>query len=367
MKIKKIFYSAAIALLCFIIPLSAHIIGHEPDPLDESLIISSLEMETDTEPRQDIEAESSGDIIFDDSFDDVETQAVTRKRVSRKSETVINSLKLKDKRWHIVKYKIRANDSIWNIAKKFGTDSQIIIELNDIKKPGLIKKNRVILVPSTEGVYYTIKRGDTLTGISEKYSTAIDEIASHNNIHGSDIKAGRKIFIPGAVEKKETPVKTVRSRKTNNRLTADTGIKAGKKKSVKKKKPSGIVLSWPLRGPVTSGFGYRKDPFSGNRRFHCGMDIGAEIGTPIKAAGAGRVIFSGWKGAYGYLVVIAHDKNYITVYAHNSKNLVDTGETIKKGQVIALSGNTGAVTGPHLHFEIRKGTVPLNPRRLLKK
>jgi len=140
-------------------------------------------------------------------------------------------------------------------------------------------------------------------------------------------------------------------------------------KPEKKTDTSKIVMSWPVRGPITSGFGYRRDPFTGSRekRFHCGLDIGAEIGTPVKAASEGKVIFSGWKGSYGYMVVISHKNNYITVYAHNSKNLVETGEIVTRGQVIALTGNTGAVTGAHLHFEIRKGTVPLNPQRMLKR
>jgi murein DD-endopeptidase MepM/ murein hydrolase activator NlpD len=78
------------------------------------------------------------------------------------------------------------------------------------------------------------------------------------------------------------------------------------------------------------------------------------------------IIFSGWKGAYGNLIVIQHKNNYITVYAHNSKLLVEENEPVKKGQKIALSGKTGATTGAHLHFEIRKGIVPLNPSRILK-
>lgn len=352
-----------IALIFISAPLSADRNRTKPDPLDESMIVNSLEMDSDSE--KETAEDLTGDIIFDDSFAETESKANREIKPARKNSRIINTLRSRDKRWHLVEYNVKSNDTIWGISKKFDISSDVIIELNDIQNPGQIRKGQVLLVPSKQGVYYTIKKGDTLTSISRKYNSDISEIALLNNIDGSNIKAGKKIFLPGAVEFKESVVKKQVKPEIDESRIADSRERKNKKNSGKK--TSGIVLTWPLRGPVTSGFGYRKDPFSGNKRFHCGMDIGAEIGTPVKAAGNGKVIFSGWKGSYGYLVVIAHEKNYITVYAHNSKNLVKTGEIIKKGEVVALSGNTGAVTGAHLHFEIRKGTVPLNPRRLLKK
>ncbi|HSA15316.1 MAG TPA: M23 family metallopeptidase, partial [Spirochaetota bacterium] len=91
----------------------------------------------------------------------------------------------------------------------------------------------------------------------------------------------------------------------------------------------------------------------------------AEEGTPIKAAAAGTVIFSDWKNGYGKVIVIRHDNGYISVYAHNSSNEVQKGDQVKSGDIVALSGSTGAVTGAHLHFEIRKYVTPLNPTRFL--
>lgn len=364
MKNRKIFFCVTLVTLCFVRPLTADKIRHQADPLDESAIVNSLEMDSDTD--QNTDENITGEIIFDNSFAEPEKKTEREIRSSRKNGQILNKLRAEDRRWHFIEYRVKANDSIWGIAKKFGTDTSTITDLNDIERPGQIRKGQIILVPSKKGIYYTIKKGDTLTSISKKYQSEISEIAVLNNIDGSDIMAGRKIFIPGAVEQSETVSKKIIIRGKDDTRVAD--LKNRKEKNVHvEKKVTGVVLTWPLRGPVTSGFGYRKDPFSGSRRFHCGMDIGAEIGTPVKAAGNGKVIFSGWKGSYGYLVVISHEKNYISVYAHNSKNLVKTGETIKKGEVVALSGNTGAVTGAHLHFEIRKGTIPLNPRRLLKK
>jgi murein DD-endopeptidase MepM/ murein hydrolase activator NlpD len=347
-------------------PLSADRIVRKADPLDDSVIVNSLEMESRTIPEQDNLAESSGEIIFDDSFNQSVKKFESEKKVLKRKSSVISRLRAEDRRWHIKEYTIKPGDTVWGIARKFGTEPSLIIELNELNKSAQIRIGQMLMVPSKDGIYYTIKRGDTLTSISRKYGSEISEIAKLNNIDGSAIIAGKKIFIPGAVERME-PVagKKVESDTENKKI--DNSKKSRIARKNEKPTNRGIVLSWPLKGPVTSGFGYRKDPFSGIKSFHCGMDIGAEIGTPVKAAGNGRVVFSGWKGSYGYLVVIAHEKNYITVYAHNSKNLVKTGEIIKKGEVIALSGNTGAVTGAHLHFEIRKGTVPLNPGRLLKK
>lgn len=347
-------------------PLFSGEIKQVKDPISDSFIINSLEMETDTAPDQDTEA-GQGDIIFDNTFNEPSTGKIRDKEIYRNSGEIISRLRSKDKRWHIIRYKVKRNESAWIIAKKFDVEPSVIIELNQLNKKGNLAVNQVILVPSKKGIYYKIQKGDTLSGIAVKFKTDIENIAEVNNISGADIRRGKNIFIPDAVE-----VKTSVSVKKKTDKTEIAGVKketGGKSKNKKQDDSSKIVMSWPVRGPVTSGFGNRKDPFSGSgtRRFHCGMDIGAEIGTPVKAACEGRVIFSGWKGSYGYMVVIAHRNNYITVYAHNSKNLVETGEVVERGQVIALTGNTGAVTGAHLHFEIRKGTVPLNPQRILKK
>lgn len=364
MKRNQYIYIFTLIVIFFVFPLSADKIREVADPLDESAIVNSLEMDIDSPSVQNEDDDITGEIIFDNSFHEKDKKPADDINLSKNKCQILARLRSEDRRWHLIEYRVKSNDTVWGMAKKFNIDSSIIIELNSLKSPGQIRKGQILLIPSKNGIYYTIRKGDTLTGISKKFNSEIAQIATLNNIDGADIQAGKKIFIPDAVEQKE-PVIKKRINPEYDRI-ADSTESRGTKKKIEQKK-TGTIFTWPLKGPVTSGFGYRKDPFSGNKRFHCGMDIGAEIGTPVKAAGNGRVIYSGWKGAYGYLVVISHEKNYITVYAHNSKNLVKTGEVIKKGDVVALSGNTGAVTGAHLHFEIRKGTVPLNPRRLIKK
>ena len=118
---------------------------------------------------------------------------------------------------------------------------------------------------------------------------------------------------------------------------------------------------WPTRGWITSGFGYRKSPFTGKRRMHHGVDIASRRGTPIVSTARGIVTFAGVKGNYGKVVVLNHGYGFSTIYAHNSVNLVKVGENVERGDVIAYLGNTGRSTAPHLHYEVRLNRTPVNP------
>jgi murein DD-endopeptidase MepM/ murein hydrolase activator NlpD len=121
----------------------------------------------------------------------------------------------------------------------------------------------------------------------------------------------------------------------------------------------------PVAGPVGSGFGFRNDPFTGHAALHTGLDFPAEIGTPILAAAGGMVVATSPHAAYGNLVEIDHGNRLLTRYAHVSKVLVKTGDLVKRGQAVALVGNSGRSTGPHLHFEVLVEGVPQNPARFL--
>jgi murein DD-endopeptidase MepM/ murein hydrolase activator NlpD len=125
-------------------------------------------------------------------------------------------------------------------------------------------------------------------------------------------------------------------------------------------------LFWPLsKGRISSHYGYRKSPFTGQQQHHSGLDIAAPRGRIIRAAGNGVVIHSGWmQGGCGIGLVINHG-DYETVYCHTSKVLVSKGDRIKRGQRIGHVGSTGRSTGPHLHFEIRKGNKSYNPLNFL--
>ena len=118
---------------------------------------------------------------------------------------------------------------------------------------------------------------------------------------------------------------------------------------------------WPVSGRVTSGFGVRSNPFGGSAlEGHTGLDIKCSTGTKVAATGSGVVTFSGWKGGYGNIVIVNHGYGIETYYAHNSELLTEVGDKVVRGDIIALSGNTGRSTGPHCHYEVRVNDVPQN-------
>jgi murein DD-endopeptidase MepM/ murein hydrolase activator NlpD len=118
---------------------------------------------------------------------------------------------------------------------------------------------------------------------------------------------------------------------------------------------------WPLRGAVTSRFGFRRHPIFRARLFHQGVDIAAPQGAPVRAAGDGTVLFAGWYGGYGKLVILDHGDGLSTLYGHLSAILVSPGASVTRGQIIGRVGSTGYSTGPHLHFEIRRHGRPVDP------
>ncbi len=117
---------------------------------------------------------------------------------------------------------------------------------------------------------------------------------------------------------------------------------------------------------ISSGFGYRRDPFNGSGAMHKGLDFRGSIGSPIRAAASGRVSFVGWKGGYGKTVEITHGNGMMTRYAHMSKFDAAVGQRIEAGATIGAIGNTGRSTGPHLHFEVRINNRAVNPRTFLE-
>jgi septal ring factor EnvC (AmiA/AmiB activator) len=121
------------------------------------------------------------------------------------------------------------------------------------------------------------------------------------------------------------------------------------------------AVAWPLRGPITSRFGFRRHPIFRLRQFHQGVDISASMGSPVHAAFGGMVLYAGWFGGYGKLIVIDHGDGFSTLYGHLSAIDVAPGQQVTRGQIVARVGSTGYSTGPHLHFEIRQRGKPINP------
>ena len=118
----------------------------------------------------------------------------------------------------------------------------------------------------------------------------------------------------------------------------------------------------PVRGWVTSAFRRRNDPFTGNAVWHRGLDISTAMGTPVLAPADGVVTYIGRKVDFGNIMSLDHGYGYLTRYGHNSKIIVRAGQQVRRGQVIAFVGNTGKSTGPHLHYEVLRNGVPVNPQ-----
>ena len=183
--------------------------------------------------------------------------------------------------------------------------------------------------------------------ISEKYDNELKDMTSVED-------AVAKLY----VEQKAVVVasnKSATKKTSTGSVNTATNISGGKVSL-------GVSLIKPVSGTISSRFGARSRIRSSA---HTGLDIATSIGTPIVAAESGTVTFSGWKGSYGYLMVITHSNGVQTYYGHCSKLYYNAGQTVSKGQKIAAVGNTGNSTGPHLHFEIRVNGVAYNPQNYL--
>ena len=236
-------------------------------------------------------------------------------------------------------YEVQPGDNLWGIARRENLDLDTLISANRLQRANLINVGDILHIPNQKGVFHKVRKGQTISGIAKIYKTAVEEILEINGIEEPDaISVHKQLFIPGAKllsEEKE------------------------------------YILGWgfikPCRGWVSSRYGWRRDPFTRQRRFHRGIDLAVSTGTPIYAARDGKVILSGWSGGYGRLIVIKHTQGYSTRYGHNSVNLVKKGQKVKQGQLIARVGNTGRSTGSHLHFEIRRWGHALNPAPLIRR
>ncbi len=215
--------------------------------------------------------------------------------------------------------------------------------MNSPKRPVLEK-------PKTPaGVYHTVKRHQTLWRICKTYNVDMARVAKVNRIKDvNKIKAGQKIFIPGAKKVLHVDIHI-----------EDLGPPEQRRAKVDLVKLRGRFI-WPVTGSILTRFGW-----SGGRK-HDGIDISAPLGTAIRATDSGRVMYSGneIKG-YGNIVIVKHDAVFTSVYAHNSVNLVREGGRVTKGQVIARVGRTGRATDAHLHFEIRNHNKPIDPLSVL--
>lgn len=228
-------------------------------------------------------------------------------------------------------YYIKRGDSIHSISRRFGIDEATIIKLNDIAIPSKIVRGQKILIPNQNGIQEEVTRRNSLDKIAKKYDMDKEELMRVNNLVSE--RDADKVFIPGM-----------------------------KYDGVSKQLLLGEYFTRPIRGGrFTSMFGYRVDPFTKKKSCHTGVDIAHRMGTKVYAAAPGKVIFAGTGNDYGNFIRIQHTSGYVSYYAHLSKIIVKKGDWVSTGTYIGQVGSTGRSTGPHLHYEIRKDNVRINP------
>jgi lipoprotein NlpD len=213
------------------------------------------------------------------------------------------------------------------------------------------------------GVFHRVLPGETLYRIGRAYGVEAEALQRENAIHDpAQLEVGSLLFIPGADHAVDVPPPDAPLARIEQRPQRRASPAQIPRAGVGALDPAahGEPLAWPLRGVLISGFGTR------DRDQHEGLDLAAPEGTPVLAAAGGEVLFAGEQRGYGNLVLLGHDRGLVTVYAHNSANLVATGDRVERGQAIARVGRTGKATGPHLHFEVRVGARPRDPLGFLR-
>ncbi|GHT66499.1 hypothetical protein FACS1894110_10280 [Spirochaetia bacterium] len=233
-------------------------------------------------------------------------------------------------------YKIQRGDSVSKIAAAHAISIDAIIASNGISNARSLQAGETIKIPNMDGIPYTVKNGDTLSKISAAMGVPLEAILDANDIQSNSIGAGTVLFIPGARMKQE-----------------DLKLVLGE------------LFIYPIKGRLTSPFGWRDDPISGVRRHHAAMDLAAAMGTPVKAAMDGKVAAVGFNATYGNYIILSHANGFQTMYAHLSLTSVKQGANILQGSKLGEVGSTGYSTGPHLHFAVYKNGRAVNPLEYL--
>ena len=280
-------------------------------------------------------------------------------------------------------------ETIETIAHRTGVPAFAIMETNGIRSAAQIKPGQRLVIPryvsdtvareqgparTAENVH-VVAPGESLIGIARHNGVSLTALARANNIQPySKVSIGDRLTIPGGhsvaqraptpmvSQPRTVPAEKVASVPVQNARVAKAEVEETKSVT-KQAEAAGSIPSfrWPVRGRIIAGFGPRP-----NGAQNDGINLAVPEGTPIKAAEDGVVAYAGneLKG-YGNLVLIRHSDGYVSAYANASKLLVKRGDTVKRGQVIAHAGQTGNVTSPQLHFEIRKGSTPVDPAKYL--
>jgi murein DD-endopeptidase MepM/ murein hydrolase activator NlpD len=233
-------------------------------------------------------------------------------------------------------YRVKRGDSVSRIAAVHSISMDAVIAGNGITNARRLREGETIRIPNMDGIPYTVRKGDSLEKISRSMGVPLEAILDANDLQSDTISTGTVLFIPGA-----------RMRAEDLKLAL------------------GELFIYPVRGRITSGFGWRNDPISGVRRFHAALDMAAPTGTAVKAAMDGRVSTVGVNSTYGNFIILNHGNGYQTLYAHLNTVSVKKDDRVNQGSRIGEVGSTGYSTGPHLHFAVYRNGRAVNPLEYL--
>ena len=234
-------------------------------------------------------------------------------------------------------YQVQKGDSVSKIAVKFGISMDAIIASNNISNARRLREGEVLKIPNMDGIPYTVKKGDSLAKIASAQRVPLEVILDANDIRSDEIRQGELLFLPGA-------------RMAPEALKLALGE---------------LLFIYPVRSRVTSPFGWRISPITGERHYHAALDLAGATGTTVKAAMDGTVSSVGVNPTFGKFIILSHDGGYQTMYAHLSAVSARQGERVKQGGKIGEVGATGLSTGPHLHFAVYKNGRAINPLDLI--
>lgn len=258
----------------------------------------------------------------------------------------------------LTKYKIVRGDSIFSIARR-NNISEDILKFNNPDLEKTLKIGQELNIYNGNYISYKVAKGDTILAIANKFGVKVTDILRLNSLDTSEIKEGQELIL------KNPDLKTYNDSLASSKIstgkvtqlppsTSTGGGRVGRARD-------GFAIRWPVRwAGINSPFGSRFHPVLKRNIFHQGIDTPVRY-EPAYAAADGTVSTAGSMGAYGLIVIIKHANGYETRYAHMSKLSVKAGQKVKAGDRIGTTGATGRVTGPHLHFEIRKNGKALNP------
>ncbi|ABO51675.1 peptidase M23B [Desulforamulus reducens MI-1] len=239
-----------------------------------------------------------------------------------------------------MEYQVRPGDSLWSIAERTGISVGKLAEINKMNPTDVLVAGRNLIIPGMSLGYHRIASGETLSHIAGQYDITMAELMKANGLANPDfIKIGATLVVPNREAVSEAVVSATSNQKGKIQIGG---------------------WAWPVAGEITSHFGIRGD------RPHEGVDIGASSGATIVAAEQGRVVWAAPRGTYGLTVILDHGNGIRSLYAHCSKLLVTEGQQVDRDQPIARVGNTGRSAGPHLHMEILRQGIPLDPLLFLK-